>query len=47
MVPRPIGSALHSEKQNEVIHFDYCQMGESTETVEYVLIIKEDLTIYI
>ncbi|ETV95908.1 hypothetical protein H310_10573 [Aphanomyces invadans] len=29
VVPRPLGSALHAEKPNELIHFDWLSMPES------------------
>lgn len=45
-VPRPLGHALHASEPNEVIHFDYCYLGKSTGSEEYVLIIKDDLTAF-
>lgn len=45
-VPRPLGSAIHAEKPNQVIHFDYCYIGKSAHGTKYVLIIKDDLSSY-
>lgn len=45
--PRPFAHALHSDKPNELIHFDYLFMGKSDVNLTYVLIIKDDATSYI
>ena len=46
-IPRPMGHALHAEKPNEIIHFDYLYMGASSSGEECTLIIKDDLSTYI
>jgi len=46
-IPRPLGSALHADKPNEVIHFDFCYIGKSTYGPKYVLILKDDLSSYV
>jgi hypothetical protein len=38
-VPRPLGSAIHGQKPNEVLHFDYCQVYNF-----FILIIRDDLS---
>lgn len=45
-IPRPLGSAIHGDKPNEVIHFDFCYIGKSTYGAKYVLILKDDLSSY-
>lgn len=44
--PRPLAHALHSDKPNELIHFDYLFMGKSDVNQTYVLIVKDDATSY-
>ena len=41
-VPRPLGHALHADKPNELIHFDFLYMGPGTAGYSYVLIVKDD-----
>lgn len=44
-VPRPLASALHAQKPNEVVHMDFLYMGPSTkDELKYILILKDDLT---
>jgi hypothetical protein len=45
-VPRPMGSALHSDTPNGLLHFDYCWMGEGGEK-KYILILKYDLSSFV
>lgn len=40
--PRPFGHASHSDKPNELLHFDLMFMGGSTSGEEYVLVMKDD-----
>ncbi|KAG3092615.1 hypothetical protein PI124_g15604 [Phytophthora idaei] len=40
--PRPLGEAMHADKPNELIHWDYLFMGKSDVELEYVLVIKDD-----
>ncbi|KAH9114827.1 hypothetical protein LEN26_013016 [Aphanomyces euteiches] len=44
VVPRPLGSALHVEKPNELIHFDWLSMPLSTSGLKHVLVIKDDMS---
>ncbi|KAH9132765.1 hypothetical protein AeRB84_020938 [Aphanomyces euteiches] len=44
VVPRPLGSALHAEKPNELIHFDWLSMPLSTSGLKHVLVIKDDMS---
>ena len=46
-IPRPFGHALHADKPNELIHFDFLFMGESSQGYEYVMIIKDDASMYL
>lgn len=47
IVPLPLRHALHATTPNEIIHFDFCYIGQSTGPEKYVLIIKDDLTSYV
>ncbi|KAH9120903.1 hypothetical protein AeMF1_007124 [Aphanomyces euteiches] len=44
VVHRPLGSALHAEKPNELIHFDWLSMPMSTSGLKHVLVIKDDMS---
>ncbi|KAH9086321.1 hypothetical protein LEN26_020213, partial [Aphanomyces euteiches] len=44
VVPRPLGSALHAENPNELIHFDWLSMPMSTSGLKHVLVIKDDMS---
>ena len=46
-VPRPLGSALHATKPNEVLHFDYLFIGKGRNGYMYILIIKDDLSSFL
>lgn len=46
MIPRPLGSALHATKPNEVIHFDFLSMPPSFRDTHYVLVLKDDMSGY-
>lgn len=46
-VPRPLGHAIHADKSNAVIHFDYCYISDSKGGPVYILIIKDDLSSYV
>ncbi|POM64769.1 Chromodomain containing hypothetical protein [Phytophthora palmivora] len=41
-VSRPLGEAMHAERPNELIHWDYLFMGESSGEDKYILVIKDD-----
>jgi len=47
VVPRPLGSAIHASKPNQVLHFDYCYIGNSSSGDIYVLILKDDFSSYV
>ncbi|ETW00892.1 hypothetical protein H310_06555, partial [Aphanomyces invadans] len=44
MVPRPLGSALHAECPNELIHVDWLSLPKSDEGLKHVLVVKDDLS---
>ncbi|KAK1945593.1 Pro-Pol polyprotein [Phytophthora citrophthora] len=44
---RPLGEAMHAEKPNELIHWDYLFMEKSDTNLEYVLVIKDDASKYV
>ena len=46
-VPRPLGQQMHASKVNELLHFDYLYVGESTDKKEYILILKDDFSGYV
>ncbi len=43
-VPRPIGSALHAEKPNELIHLNWLCMPMSKTGLNSVLVVKDDMS---
>jgi Integrase zinc binding domain len=45
-IPRPMGSALHCDVPNGLLHFDYCWMGPGGD-MKYVLILKDDLSSFV
>lgn len=46
-IPRPLATAIHGEKPNEVIHMDFLYMGPAEESnMKYLLLIKDDLSSY-
>ncbi|POM78826.1 LOW QUALITY PROTEIN: Chromodomain containing hypothetical protein [Phytophthora palmivora] len=38
----PLGEALHAERPNELIHWDYFLMGDTSSAEKYILVIKYD-----
>lgn len=44
IIPRPLGTALHGSRPNEVLHCDYLFMGPSHAGDRYVLIVRDDLS---
>ncbi|KAF0774600.1 hypothetical protein AaE_001700 [Aphanomyces astaci] len=40
--PRPLGEALHSDKPNGLLHWDFVFMGESKTGEKYLLVVKCD-----
>ena len=47
VVPRPLGHAVHAEKPNEMLHFDYLYMTPSEGKLLYILILKDDHSGYV
>ena len=41
-VPRPLGHAIHADKPNQLIHFDFLYMYPGDDNMKYVFIIKDD-----
>ena len=46
-IPRPMGHALHSDRPNEVLHFDYLYMGPSATSDVYGLLLKDDASSFV
>lgn len=44
---RPLGTAMHGEKPNEVIRMDYLFMGTSSGPEKYILVIRDKLSGYV
>ncbi|KAH9150968.1 hypothetical protein AeRB84_006310 [Aphanomyces euteiches] len=44
IVPRPWGSALHAQRPNELIHFDWLQLPIAENGWQYVLVVKDDMS---
>ncbi|ETV69592.1 hypothetical protein H257_14731 [Aphanomyces astaci] len=44
MVPRPLGPALHAEKPNELIHFDWLSMPMAKSGQKQLLVVKDDMS---
>lgn len=47
VVPRPLGTALHGTKTNEVVHMDFLYMGPGRDGNKYVLILRDDLSSFV
>jgi len=47
VLPRPLGSAIHASKPNQVLHLDFCYIGKSSSGQVYVLILKDDFSSYV
>ena len=45
--PQPLAHALHADKPNELLHFDYLFMSPSDAGEQYVLIVKDDASSFI
>ena len=41
-VPRPLGHAIHADKPNQLIHFNFLYMYPGDDNMKYVFIIKDD-----
>lgn len=46
-IPRPLGEAMHAERPNELIHWDYLFMGASKGDDKYILGIKDDASRFV
>ena len=46
-IPRPMGHTLLASKPNEILHFDFCYVGESSCGKVYVLILKDGMSSYV
>lgn len=46
-IPRIMGHAMHSDKPNELLHFDFLYMHPSTTKALYTLIIKDDASSFV
>ena len=44
--PRPFGPALHGTAPNDLIQFDYIEMGPSTTGMKYILMMRDDFSSY-
>ncbi|ETV90961.1 hypothetical protein H310_14305 [Aphanomyces invadans] len=44
VVPRPWGAALHAERHNELIYFDWLQLPPASNGWKYVLVVKDDMS---
>lgn len=46
-ISRPLATALHGEKPNEIFHMDFLNMGKYNKgDMKYVLVIMDDLSSY-
>lgn len=46
-IPRPMSHALHSDKRNEVLHFDYLYMGPNRTGGVNALLLNDDASSYV
>ena len=46
-VTRELAHAMHADRPNEIVHFDYLYMGAGSGGVKYVLILKDDFSSYV
>ena len=42
--PRPWGTGLHATKPNELIHWDWLKLPKSTGGLNYVLVVRDDMS---
>ena len=47
VIPRPLGSQIHGTRPNEVVHMDYLYMGKGFDGLQYVLLIRDDLSSFV
>ncbi len=43
--PRPFGPSHHGTRPNDLIQFDYIEMGHSTASFKYLLMVRDDFFI--
>jgi Integrase core domain len=47
-VPRPLGTQLHANKPNEILHFEFLYIGLSRDgKYQYLVLLKDDLSGYL
>lgn len=46
-IPRPLPTALHGSRPNEVVHCDYLYIGASNESEMYVLLLRDDFSSFV
>jgi hypothetical protein len=46
-VPRPLGEALHADKPNMVLHFDFLYVGKSSSGPICILVLRDDMSGYV
>ncbi|XXQ35702.1 Reverse transcriptase domain-containing protein [Plasmodiophora brassicae] len=51
MIPRPFGTAMHADKPNKVIHYDFLFLSKprpgDSHQLRYVLVLKDDATAFV
>ena len=47
IIPRPFGQQMHAKTRNEILHYDFIQIGPSYNGFIYLLVIKDDFSGYI
>ena len=47
LIPRPLATALHGERPNEVLHMDFLYMGPDIDGKKYLLILRDDHSSYV
>lgn len=45
-VPRPLGEPLHGTKSNDLLQFDYLELGRTNSGEKYVLLMRDDFSGY-
>jgi hypothetical protein len=45
-VPRPMAQTLHADKPNKLLHFDFLYIGHGLKGVDYIIVLKDDLSSY-
>jgi hypothetical protein len=45
-VRRQMAQTLHADKPNKLLHFDFLYIGRGLNGVDYILILKDDLSSY-